>query len=212
MADRFPLIVDSDSQAIKEVASGDNILLTGNNLLLSDNDVISLGTGQDLKIYHDGVSSIISDSSASDLSIRSNVDIDGTVTADSATFTYLSADSIGVTGTITAARGIGSTFIQDSATGNQTLDFSSYQNFILTLKDNITLINPTTETQGQSGFITFIQDATGSRTLSVSGTDYETIGGSGITLSTAANSTDIVPYVVIDSARIILGAPTLATA
>ena len=58
-------------------------------------------------------------------------------------------------------------------------------------------------------FMEFIQDSTGSRTLSL-GTDYETAGGSGITLSTAASARDIVPYVVSATGSILLGAPQLA--
>jgi hypothetical protein len=111
--------------------------------------------------------------------------------------------------TFTAAQ-VGSTQTA-SITGSTTLDFSVYQNFVLTLTGTVTLDNPTTETAGQSGFITFIQDATGSRTVSL-GTDYETAGGSGLTLSTAASATDIVPYVVAANGRILLGAPQLAFA
>jgi len=105
----------------------------------------------------------------------------------------------------------GSTDTDTTNTGNVTLDFDTNQNFVLTLTGNVTLVNPTTEAVGQSGFIVFIQDATGSRTVSL-GTDYETAGGSGITLSTAASTTDIVPYIVVASNRILLGAPQLAFA
>lgn len=98
-----------------------------------------------------------------------------------------------------------------SATGSTTLSFETYQNFIITLTGAVTLGNPTTETTGQTGFIIFIQDGTGNRVVSL-GTDYETAGGSGLTLSTAANATDIVPYVVAANGRILLGAPQLAFA
>ena len=98
-----------------------------------------------------------------------------------------------------------------SVTGSVTLDFGSTQNFVLTLTGNVTLANPSTELVGQSGFIVFIQDATGGRTVSL-GTDYETAGGAGLTLSSAANTTDIVPYIVVASGRILLGAPQLAFA
>jgi hypothetical protein len=94
-------------------------------------------------------------------------------------------------------------------TGSVTLDFSANQNFVLTLTGNVTLANPSTETVGQSGFIVCIQDSTGGRTLSL-GTDYETAAGAGITLSSAASATDIIPYVVAASNRILLGAPQLA--
>jgi hypothetical protein len=98
-----------------------------------------------------------------------------------------------------------------SNTGSVTLDFAANQNFVLTLTGNVTLANPSTETVGQSGFITFIQDGTGSRTVGL-GTDYETAGGAGLTLTSTASATDIVPYVVVASGRILLGTPQLAFA
>ena len=103
----------------------------------------------------------------------------------------------------------GATLTDTSNSGSVTLDFSASQNFVLTLTGNVTLANPSTEAVGQSGFIVLIQDSTGGRTLSL-GTDYETAAGGGITLSTAASATDIVPYVVAASNRILLGAPQLA--
>jgi hypothetical protein len=105
----------------------------------------------------------------------------------------------------------GSTDTDATNTGTVTLDFSTNQNFVLTLTGNVTLANPTTETVGQSGFITFIQDGTGSRTVAL-GTDYETAGGAGLTLTSTASATDIVPYVVVASGRILLGTPQLAFA
>jgi hypothetical protein len=106
---------------------------------------------------------------------------------------------------------IGATDTDTSNTGSVTLDFAANQNFVLTLTGAVTLANPTTEQVGQSGFIVFIQDSTGGRTVSL-GTDYETAGGAGLTLSTAASTTDIVPYVVAASGRVLLGAPQLAFA
>jgi hypothetical protein len=105
----------------------------------------------------------------------------------------------------------GSTDTDTSNTGSVTLNFTTNQNFVLTLTGNVTLANPSTETVGQSGFITFIQDGTGSRTVSL-GTDYETAGGAGLTLTSTASATDIVPYVVVASGRILLGTPQLAFA
>ncbi len=105
----------------------------------------------------------------------------------------------------------GSTLTDATNTGSITLDFSASQNFVLTLTGNVTLANPSTEAVGQSGFIAFIQDGTGSRTVSL-GTDYETAGATGITLTTTASATDLVPYLVVASNRILLGAPQLAFA
>ena len=113
-----------------------------------------------------------------------------------------------VNNTFTAAQR-GSTDTDTSNTGSVTLNFDTNQNFVLTLTGNVTLANPTTEAVGQSGFITFIQDGTGGRSISL-GTDYETAGGAGLTLSSAASATDIVPYIVVASGRILLGTPQLA--
>ena len=98
-----------------------------------------------------------------------------------------------------------------SISGNNTLDFQTYQNFVLTFTGNVTLDNPTTEAVGQSGFIFVIQDGTGSRTLAL-GTDYETIGGAGLTISTTAAAVDLIPYVVKASGSIQLGTAQLAFA
>ena len=119
----------------------------------------------------------------------SNIDVPGSVTS----------------GTIFLA----ATDTDTSNTGSITIDFSAHQNFVLTLTGSITLANPSTEAVGQCGVFVFIQDGTGSRTLSL-GTDYETAAGGGITLSTAAGSVDIVPYFVKASGSIQLGAPQLA--
>ena len=105
----------------------------------------------------------------------------------------------------------GSTLTAGSQTGSVTLDFDTYQHFVLTATGNVTLANPSTESVGQSGIIVFIQDGTGSRTLSL-GTDYETAGGAGLTISTAANAVDVIPYFVKASSSIQLGAPQLAFA
>ena len=116
-----------------------------------------------------------------------------------------------MTGTLVAKVATTATDTDATNTGSITLDFSANQNFVLTLTGNVTLANPSTEAVGQSGFIACIQDGTGSRTLSL-GTDYETAGAAGITLTTTASATDLIPYLVVASNRILLGAPQLAFA
>ena len=95
-----------------------------------------------------------------------------------------------------------------SVTGSTTLDFSTYQNFILTMTGNITLANPTTEQAGQTGFMILIHSGA-ARTVSL-GTDYETAGAAGLTLSGTSGAVDLVPYVVQSSGNILLGTPQLA--
>lgn len=122
-------------------------------------------------------------------------------------------DQLKIGGAVTAFTNavIGKTSVAGSQGGSTVLDFDANQNFVLTLTSSITLANPSTEKVGQSGFIVFIQDAGGSNTLTL-GTDYESAGGAGVTLSTTGNATDIVPYVVAAANRILLGTPQLAFA
>tara|TARA_R110000751_G_scaffold247214_1_gene347026 strand:+ start:527 stop:931 length:405 start_codon:yes stop_codon:yes gene_type:complete len=96
-----------------------------------------------------------------------------------------------------------------SETGAFTFNFDNDQNFIVTLGGNITFTNPTTENVGQSGIIVLVQGGSGSYTLSL-GTDYETVGGTGITLSTAVGAVDVLPYFIKATDSIQLGAPQLA--
>ena len=116
-----------------------------------------------------------------------------------------------MTGTLVATTATTATDTDTSNTGSITLNFTTNQNFVLTLTGNVTLANPSTEQVGQSGFIAFIQDGTGSRTVSL-GTDYETAGAAGLTLTSTASATDLVPYLVVASNRILLGTPQLAFA
>tara|TARA_R100000808_G_C2154223_1_gene165082 strand:- start:1734 stop:3224 length:1491 start_codon:yes stop_codon:yes gene_type:complete len=126
----------------------------------------------------------------------------------------------GTTSMTGGSTSLGTTWVTKSAncsqytvttSGSVTLDFETYQNFYLTLSGAVTLANPTTERTGQSGLIVFKQDGTGSRTLSL-GTDYETENGGGITLSTAASATDVVPYYIVGPGRILLAPVTQAYA
>ena len=177
-----------------------------NGIMTLDDDSVTIGDGatEDTKIVFDGNAQdyyIGLDDSADDLVIGLGSTV-GTTPA-------ISIDENQLTTFGKAA--IGATLTDTSNSGNVTLNFQTYQNFILTLTGNVTLDNPTTETVGQTGVFVLIQDGTGSRTLSL-GTDYETAGGAGITLSTAASAVDIVPYFVKASGSIQLGTPQLAFA
>ena len=199
--------------------------MTG-DLILGDNVKLEVGSasGGDLQIYHDGTNSIITDAGDGELQLITNGtkislktaegdtlaafnrDGDSSLRYDGSKKIATTATGISVTGTAVAT-----TDTDTSNTGSVTLDFATNQNFVLTLTGNVTLANPSTEQVGQSGFITFIQDGTGSRTVGL-GTDYETAGAAGLTLTSTASATDIVPYVVVASGRILLGTPQLAFA
>jgi hypothetical protein len=106
---------------------------------------------------------------------------------------------------------IAKTDTDTSNSGTVDLNFATNQNFVLTLDGNITSLTASNEVVGQSGFIAFIQDGTGSRTVALHG-DYETPAAAGLTLTATASATDLVPYLVVASSRILLGAPQLAFA
>ena len=96
---------------------------------------------------------------------------------------------------------------------SKTLNFDENQNFILTLGSGAnTLSNPTTEASnvGQTGAMIFIQPSSGSAGTVSLGTDYETVGGSGLTLSSANSAYDVVPYIIKADNSILLGTPQLA--
>jgi hypothetical protein len=116
-----------------------------------------------------------------------------------------------LTGTYTAAQ-IPKTETATIST-SKTLDFDTNQNFILTLGSGAnTLANPTTEAGnvGQTGVMIFIQPSSGSAGTVSLGTDYESVGGSGLTLSSANSAYDVVPYIIKADNSILLGTPQLA--
>ena len=195
----------------------DNITIDGTEIDLSSGD-LTIDVAGDIVLDADGGDVKFSDGgtqfaavrvnstevyfestvSDADVKVRGN---DGGSTINMLSFDTSAAGQAVFNSTVTAK-----TDTDTSNTGNVTLDFADNQNFVLTLTGNTTLVNPSTETVGQSGFIACIQDGTGSRTLSL-GTDYETAGAAGITLSTAASATDLIPYVVVAANRILLGQP-----
>jgi hypothetical protein len=192
------------------------------DLRFPDDAKLEMGTGGDLQLYHDASNSYIVDNGTGNLKIAgSQIDFMGgadsgetmatladngavTLYHDNTARVATSGTGIAVTGTV-----IATTDTDTSNTGNIVLDFGTNQNFVLTLTGNITLSNPSTEQVGQAGIIVFIQDGTGSRTVTLD-TDYESPAAGGITLSTAAGAVDVVPYFVKASGSIQLGAPQLA--
>ena len=211
MADRIPvkaIFTGSDVTSLGELASGDTIAAsyinglagevtgTGGATVVADNIIDEAN----LKVYNSPTNGYV-------LTAQSGNTGGLTWAADSTTdSTKLPLAGGTLTGSVK-----GSTDTDATNTGSITLDFSANQNFVLTLTGNVTLANPSTEAVGQSGFIAFIQDGTGSRTVSL-GTDYETAGAAGLTLTSTASATDLVPYLVVAANRVLLGTPQLAFA
>jgi len=194
------------------VSAAGNLAVTGTSTLTgtvtANGDMVLGGTTPTLTIGDAGAedAKIVFDGNAQDFYIGLDDSADDLIIGKGSTLGTTPVISIdeNLVSTFGGAA-VGATLTDTTNTGNITLDFNAYQNFVLTFTGNVTLDNPTTESVGQSGFIVIIQDGTGSRTLSL-GTDYETAGSGGITLSTAASARDIIPYAVSASGSIILGA------
>ena len=202
---------DTSADGIQINATDGSASNAGDLILLDGTDGSATNAGSSL-LYEDGTGDPAN-------YFNNNIKFSGDVKVGSATITEDTTnnqlqinDQVVSFGKTT----IGATQIVNSdtfagATDSVLLDFNSFQNFIITLEGNVTLANPSTENVGQTGVMVFIQDGSGSRSLTLGG-DYESVGGSGITLSTGANAVDILPYMVVAANRIALGAPQLAFA
>ena len=195
---------DADTAVIQIPTGGTTTTFAGDVSVLGATPTLTIGDAgaEDAKIVFDGNAQdfhIGLDDTADDLVIGLGSAL-GTTPAIS-----INENLVSTFGATT----VGKLFTDATNTGDITLDFTAHQNFLLTFTGNVELQNPTTENVGQSGFIVIIQDGTGSRVLSFEG-DFETAGAAGITLSTAANAVDVIPYVVIAANRILLGAVQLA--
>ena len=91
------------------------------------------------------------------------------------------------------------------------LDFDTNQNFIINMNANLTLGQPVTGQVGQTGFIVFKQDATGSRTLTLNSA-FKNRAGTAPTLTTTANGIDVVGYIISSPNEILLSTAQLAFA
>jgi len=96
MANRFPLVVDSSNQNIKELPDGDS-------LLLGDSEKLLLGDGTDLQLYHDGSNSYLANSTGA---LKLATETSGiAVTIGHTTSEVTIADNLTVTGTLTLGSG-----------------------------------------------------------------------------------------------------------
>ena len=202
---------DTSADGIQIDATDGSASNAGDLVLLDGTDASATNAGSSL-LYEDGTGDPAN-------YFNNNIKFSGDVKVGSATITEDTTNnqlkindqvvSFGKT-TIGATQIVASDTFK-GATDSVLLDFNAFQNFIITLDGSITLANPSTENVGQTGIMVFIQDGSGSRTLTLAG-DYESVGGAGITLSTGANAVDILPYMVVAANRIALGAPQLAFA
>ena len=130
MANRFPLIVDSTNQNIKELPDGDS-------LLLGDSEKLLLGDGTDLQLYHDGSNSYLANSTGalklatessgiaitighttSETTIGDNLVVTGDLSIGGVTLPETISDTVGAMFSSNTETGIAATY-QD---GDNTID------------------------------------------------------------------------------------------
>lgn len=187
----FDIVTDTSPQL------GGSLDVNGNSIVSASNGNIAITPNGSGKVILDGLSHPTADGSANQV-----LKTDG-----SGNLAFVTPFSASAQNTFTKAQ-LASTF-----TGtNLTLDYDTYQNFILTLSaGSNSLANPSTEASqiGQTGVIIFIQPSSGNAGTVSLGTDYETVGAGGLTLSSANNDYDVVPYVVKADNSILLGTAQL---
>ena len=215
MADRFPLVVDSSNNNIKELPSGDNLDLTGSGIVTSSNGNIALTPNGSGVVRIDGTNGI--DMESGSIGIKNSGSVSNIkLYCESSNAHYVqlqspahSAYSGNVTLTLPATTGtiIGSDAenvvkidgaVSEKAATNATissttaaLDVRDGSVFQLTLASNITTFN--WSNHAASGHVSsfvmkVIQDGTGSRTIAwPDGTNSVTVRWPGDTAPTLSS-------------------------
>ena len=203
MADRIPLVVDSSSQQIKELPTGDS-------LILSDNEKLIFGTGSDLEIYHNGTTSVIADTGTGNLQLRTSTlavvnDAGNEVIlqgiADGATSLYydnsakLATTSTGatVTGLLTATTSAAITQVALTSSSNAVAwDAQAAANAYHLLTENTTFAAPSNAVEGA---IISVEIAQGGTPYTVAwNTVFEFAASTAPTMTATANKTDILSF------------------
>ena len=180
-----------------------------NALEFADSAEARFGTGDDLKIYHDGSHSRIDEVGTGDLKIQTNnaviiqkgssediakFNIDGSVELYHDNVKKIETASGGISLTGGAAANI--TALSDGSTIN--IDMATACHHSVTLGGNRTFAAPSNQVVGQAGSIFITQDGTGSRTASFNSA-FKFVGGTAPTLTTGAGLTDRIDYIILSS-------------
>ena len=196
MADRFPLIVDSSNQNIKELPDGDS-------LLLGDNEKLRLGDGQDLNLYHDGSNSYLANSTgalklateSSGIAITIGHTTSETTVADNLTITG-NATTTGTstfTGVATASTSAKITQTALTSSSNAVAwDAAAKANAYHVTTENTTFAAPSNAVEGAIISVEIAQGGT-ARTVAWN-TVFEFAASTAPTVTATANKTDIFAF------------------
>lgn len=202
MADRIPLVVDSSSQQIKELPAGDSIIL-------ADNENVKIGTGSDLKLYHDATDSFV-DNATGDLKLRTPNNFRVTDLSNNKmilcqdggeTQLYhdgtekLNTDSTGITVSGNIIYSGSSLTAEDTLVDGSTVTWNAINSPVakVTLAGNRTITVSNNLGTGQYISVLVIQDGTGSRTLTWNAM-FEFKDDTAPTLTTTASKGDLFTF------------------
>jgi hypothetical protein len=162
------------SAGVTAQASGNAALVVGTTALASGNAALVVGT------------SALASGNAALVGLSNKYDKTGGVISGTV---IVNKQSFGTINTIVSS-------------GVLLVDFSTGNNFEVTLASNATFAGPVNASGGQSGAIMIRQDNTGSRTLAYSGS-WAFQGGTAPTLTTAASGIDALAYYVVSPTRVL---------
>ena len=169
------------STGITALASGNAALVVGTTALASGNAALVVGASA----LASGNTALASGNAAL-AGLSNKYDKTGGVLSGTV---IVNKQSFGTINTITSS-------------GVLLVDFSTGNNFTVTLASNATFAGPVNASGGQCGAITIRQDNTGSRTLAYSG-GWAFQGGTAPTLTTAASGIDVLAYFVVAPTRVV---------
>ena len=199
MADRFPLIANSSANQIQELASGDNLDLTGSNITNAGIITATTFSGN----ITGGVTGNVTGDVTGNLTGNVTGNLSGNITGAASTAAVLGINTTSLNSTKFYVSGNSASEVVAIGTASTiTIDMSTGNNFTVTLDGNYTLGNPTNTTVGQSGVLYIVQDGTGSRTLGV-GTHWHFPAGTAPTLTTTANAVDVFAFSVRSSTSVV---------
>ena len=202
MANRFPLIVDSSNQNIKELPDGDS-------LLLGDSEKLLLGDGTDLQLYHDGSNSYLANSTGalklatetSGIAITIGHSTSETTVADNLTVTgnaTISGNGITTgtstfTGVATASTSAKITQVALTSSSNAVAwDAAAAANAYHLTTENTTFSAPSNAVEGAIISVEIAQGGT-ARTVAWN-TVFEFAASTAPTVTATANKTDIFAF------------------
>tara|TARA_B100001094_G_scaffold73894_1_gene70267 strand:- start:664 stop:1302 length:639 start_codon:yes stop_codon:yes gene_type:complete len=193
MANRFPLIVDSSSQQIKELPDGDS-------LLLGDNEKLIIGDGTDASIFSDGTNGYMRGFAALQNKVGDHDYItfaDGGATSiyfDNAVKLATTATGISVTGLLSV--GTSATIAQVALTSasSVTWDARAAANAYLLLGHNATFAAPSNAVEGAIISVEIAQPGSGGPYTVGWNTIYEFAASTAPTMTATASKTDIFSF------------------